>query len=397
LIGTNGSVPQQLRPLFDALIADQNPRSLILWVSRSPNARLLADLASDGEPLSHERLDGLPPSRHELYVRQMLVHTGVLPARDEDIDRVPAWLGQQLASSPAWHANLLRPFVYWHLLRRARRRSGQRRYPATTQKYLRNWITLALNLLAWMDERSLKLDDLTQHHLDSWLMEGRQHRHDIQYFLKWLRNRGLAAELDVSSTSRSAPALLMSETQRWDLLRVCLDDESMPLDVRGAGALVLLFGMTLSRVRNLTDDHLRRRGQHAYLTIGRQPVLLPPRLAQVLDQLPEEQRSRPRLDKAVPATRWLFPGLKPGLPVNGSYLQTKLRRYGIPSHHARGAALAGIASDLPAAVIADLFGLHISTATRWTKLAKRDWVDYLTERANTTLSSSDSELRHEPQ
>ena len=65
----------------------------------------------------------------------MLVHTGVLPARDEDIERIPAWLEQQLASSPAWHANLLRPFVHWHMLRRARRRSGQRRYPASTQKY----------------------------------------------------------------------------------------------------------------------------------------------------------------------------------------------------------------------------------------------------------------------
>ena len=34
LIGANGTVPRQLRPLVDALIADQNPRSLILWVSR---------------------------------------------------------------------------------------------------------------------------------------------------------------------------------------------------------------------------------------------------------------------------------------------------------------------------------------------------------------------------
>lgn len=381
LIGTDETVPRQLRPLFEGLITDQNPRSLILWISRSPNARLLADLAADGEPLTHDRLDGLPPSRYELYVRQMLVHTGVLPVRDEDINRIPAWLEPQLAGRPNWHVNLVRPFVYWHLLRRARRRNVQRRYPASAQKHLRRWITLALNLLAWMGERDLTLEGLTQHHLDDWLIEGRGRRHDIQYFLKWLRNRGLARELDVPSTPRTEPALLMSDTQRWELLRVCLNDESMPLDVRGAGALVLLYGMRLSRVRNLTDDHLTHRGKYAYLTIGRQPVLLPPRLAQILNQLPDGRRSRSRLDKTVPGTSWLFPGLNPGLPVNGSYLQSKLRRHGIPSGHARGAALASLASELPASVIADLFGMHISTATRWTKLASRDWGDYLHARA----------------
>lgn len=392
LIGTEETVPRQLRPLLDGLIADQNPRSLILWISRSPNARLLAELAAEGQPLTHERLDCLPPSRHELYVRQMLVHTGVLPARDEDIDRIPSWLEQQLAGCPAWHGHLLRPFVYWHLLRRARRRNAQRRYPASTQKYLRNWITLALTLLAWLGERDLTLEGLTQHDLDDWLVEGRGHRHDIRYFLRWLNSGGLVRKLNVPSTPRTEPTLLMSDTQRWDLLRVCLNDESMPLDVRGAGALVLLYGMRLSRVRNLTDDHLTLRGRHAYLTIGRQPVLLPPRLALILDQLPDGRSSRPRLDRTTPATSWLFPGLKPGLPVDGSYLQTKLRRHGIPSGHARGAALAGLASELPASVIADLFGMHISTATRWTKLASRDWGDYVAARVDSGPSLPEVEV-----
>jgi hypothetical protein len=37
------------------------------------------------------------------------VHTGVLPDRDDDIERLPAWLEAVLADGPAEHARLVRP------------------------------------------------------------------------------------------------------------------------------------------------------------------------------------------------------------------------------------------------------------------------------------------------
>jgi hypothetical protein len=54
--------------------------------------------------------------------RQLLVTTGVLPERDDDLERLPAWLDQTLAGKPVEHARLFRPFTHWFLLRRARRR-----------------------------------------------------------------------------------------------------------------------------------------------------------------------------------------------------------------------------------------------------------------------------------
>ena len=36
-----------------------------------------------------------------------------------------------------------------------------------------------------------------------------------------------------------------------------------------------------------------------------------------------------------------------------------------------------LAADLPAAILADLLGLHINTAVRWATYARRDWADYL--------------------
>ncbi|TQM78165.1 hypothetical protein FHX81_0419 [Saccharothrix saharensis] len=45
------------------------------------------------------------------------------------------------------------------------------------------------------------------------------------------------------------------------------------------------------------------------------------------------------------------------------------------------AGAAALRADLPAAVLADLLGLHVNTAVRWVTYARRDWTDYLALRA----------------
>ncbi|MCW2875382.1 hypothetical protein [Actinacidiphila oryziradicis] len=48
----------------------------------------------------------------------------------------------------------------------------------------------------------------------------------------------------------------------------------------------------------------------------------------------------------------------------------------------RKAALAALAADLPAAILADLPGMHRNTAVRWVTYARRDWAEYLAVRAS---------------
>jgi hypothetical protein len=43
----------------------------------------------------------------------------------------------------------------------------------------------------------------------------------------------------------------------------------------------------------------------------------------------------------------------------------------------RNGALAALAADLPAAILADLLGMHVHTAVRWVTYARRDWAEYL--------------------
>jgi hypothetical protein len=58
----------------------------------------------------------------------------------------------------------------------------------------------------------------------------------------------------------------------------CLNDTSMSLDLRAAGALVLIYGLTLSRIAYLTRDNITHSDGQAWLRHHGHQLLLPPRL-----------------------------------------------------------------------------------------------------------------------
>lgn len=59
LAGPDGHVPTQLQPLLQTLAGADDARGALCWLKRSPNARLLGELAADGHVVSHELLDEL--------------------------------------------------------------------------------------------------------------------------------------------------------------------------------------------------------------------------------------------------------------------------------------------------------------------------------------------------
>jgi hypothetical protein len=381
----DGTISPQLQPLAEAFAQISRPFTGIKWIATSPAARLLAYLAAEDRPLSHDLLDELPPTRSLHYIRQVMAQAGILPSRDEDLEQVPSWLEHRLAGTPAAHARLVRPFLHWHLLRRARNRASARRYPVSAGPDLRSQITVALELLAWADKQAITLQDLRQDDIDRWLDEqDTQRRNHVREFLNWTAARGLTRKLAVPLIPRQQPADLLGDDERWQLLQQCLTDEALPADVRAAGALILLFGLQAQRIRHLTADHVIQRDDSTYLTAGRHPVLLPPRLAAILIRLAAQPPPQLMIPHDPAAPRWLFPGRIPGQPVHGRSLTTRLNRHGITARPARNGALIALialAADLPAAIMADLLGMHVTTAVRWVKYARRDWAAYLAIRA----------------
>jgi hypothetical protein len=184
---------------------------------------------------------------------------------------------------------------------------------------------------------------------------------------------------------------MLEEQERQECLKRCINDEQLPLDVRVAGALVALYGLTISRIIRLTHDDILAREGNAYLTIDKSPLVLPPRLAENIDQLTKTASSTAAIGRTIRRTPWLLPGRQPGQHVSANFLSRKLVQHGILTRATRNAAVLALVEDLPAAVLADLLGMHVTTAERWAKIASRDWADYITARAQVTPTKKSAE------
>jgi hypothetical protein len=384
LLGSPGcGVPAQLEPLIAALASAPNPQSVLDWVLRRSGARLLADLAARAhrEPVTHDLLDACPQTAALHHLRQLLVHAGILPERTEYLDRIEPWLARLLSTCPPAHAAVIRPFATWHILRRARGRARRQGFTPSAARWARSHILIAAQFLAWLDERGTSLATATQADIDTWLDNATQNRYLVRAFTEWAVARRLATGITVPAIPHTEPAGFPGEDARWQLLRRCLDDASLPRDVRAAGALLLLYGQFTTRLARITAGDITRGADGCHLQIGTTPVLLPPRVAAVvLAQLGAEPA---RANYRLPAdgTRPLFPGRRPGQPAGAETLAGRLRRHGIAPRQSRNAALAGWAAELPAPVLAEILGLNVSTAEAWAQRTRRDWTAYIAERA----------------
>ncbi len=373
--------------LADALTTADNPRGVIRWLNGT-TGQVLADLTATGQLLTHTVLDGLPNSPAVRYLRSLLVHSGALAQRHDYLERVLPWLDRLLAEQPPHHAAILRPYAIWDVLARARRRASRRTPTSATSQHLRQTIQVAAYFLTWLDEHDTALHELTQHHLDQYLAEGASTRYKIRGFVTWLRRRRVVTGVEMPTKPKTTQPVPIGEHQRWQQLRRCLQDQTLPVHVRAAGALLLLYGNPVTHTVALTSQDIQQRGDHHYLALSQHPVLLPPALASLLLQLRDNATPVSTLGRAVTSRAWLFPGRHPGTHRDGAAFTTVLATYGFDVRPSRTAALMALAEQLPAAVLGPLLGLHPHTAVHWTNLVKRDWTEYVAQRAVTSATAA---------
>ena len=376
LAGPDGTISPDLRALHDSLAGCERPSTVLTWLGKGAVTDVLRELGTGQRPLSHEALDELPDGKPLRHLRTILVATGTLPPRDEQLARLETWITRAIAGRPGSdERRLLHQYATWHVVRRLRGRlAGQH---ATYGQFLsaqRN-VRAAIALLDWLADRRLTLENARQGDLDAWLGDARAaHRTDAGNFIRWARRNKLTT-LDFAAVKWGGPSGVIDTETRWEQARWLLHDDSLKPEDRLAGLLVLLYAQRMPAISRLTLSHVQAAGGQVLIRLGREPVVLPEPLDALALHVTAARRGHASLgDDGTSA--WLFPGGQPGQPISAFQLGERLRKLGIRCGQSRSAALFQLATDLPAAVLANMLGIHISVAVQWQRASAGDWMAY---------------------
>ncbi len=170
LTGPDGTIAPAFNGLRDAFVAAHQPRSLIVWLDRSPGAILLGRLATGQIDLDHTTPDRLEQAPALHHLRQLLIAVGALPERDPYVAAVEHAIRRHEAilTAPA-SRRALRAYGMWHELAGLRRRWPAGDTPPAAATAAQDRLRVAAQLLRYLEDRDIPLDGVDQIMLDAWL------------------------------------------------------------------------------------------------------------------------------------------------------------------------------------------------------------------------------------
>ena len=276
----------------------------------------------------------------------------------------------------------MRTYTTWQRLRPLRARSEAGGVDSTSVAYARQELQMIVKFIDWLDSHDHRLANCDQALIDEWLVTGSTARDKIRRFVTWaVAHHHINRPCDVPY-QRTGPAMMMSEDERIELLRRLLDTTvDVNLGYRLAGALVLLYGLPFERIKNLALPDIETDGADTWLCVADEPLLLPPRVAELLDVQIAHRRNMATAANAT--SPWLFPGRLAGQPITTQQLLTRTRRLGIHLRGGRNAALRDLLLTVPVPVLASVLGYDPETLEHHRAHAGTTWVTYASYRSST--------------
>ena len=378
LADDTGTIPTDREALYRALAATERPGTLSAWLDRSSAPQMLRELA--GRAITHQTLDELPTGKTVEHLRSVLIAAGILPNRDEHMMRLEQWVDATIAErADPDEQHLLRRYALWHMLRRLRQRT--RGADTTHNQYVlvRQHLRAAIGFLDWLAAQGLSLADARQGNLDEWTVsDNATLRRETRHFLRWAKKQKL--------TTLDAPAV------RWDGPCRCHrhrgplgpDSAAAPRRQRSNPKTASPACSCCSTPNGRPRSAASPSTTSTPVTSGSLSVSAtsPSCCPNPLPRLPSTVVANRRGKAAVgdPGTSpWLFPGGQPGRPISPYALTERLRQLGLQPARDRSTALFQLATDLPAAILARMLGIHITVAVAWQRASAGDWTDYAAE------------------
>jgi hypothetical protein len=371
--GGTGEVRAELQALHENLVTAQRPDTVMSWLNKNKASAVLRELGAGERALTHAALDELPVSKPIEHLRAILVATSTLPPRDEHLARLERWIAITITGHR--EQPVLHRYAVWHLLRRLRGRNNGRHATHAQAVVVQQHVRAAIALLGWLSARQLTLGTARQGDLERWLTSDQATgRREAGNFVRWARHQKLTG-LDLAAVRWDGPTGLIDTEARWQQARRFLHDDTLKPEDRVAGLLVLLYAQRAATLSRLTLEHVQTCEQQVRIRLGREPVLLPEPLAALILVLVATRQGHAALgDQGT--SPWLFPGGQPGRPISADRLAGRLRQLGLRPSQARSTALFQLATELPAALLARMLGIHISVAVAWQRASSGDWTNY---------------------
>ncbi|MFI7337013.1 site-specific integrase [Streptomyces sp. NPDC050085] len=374
LLGGGADVPVELVPFRRALVAVERPDHAMAWMSKPKVHALLTALGKDPRPVTHALLDELTPGKTLDYLRDLLMATGSLPARDQRLANLERWISEKLAGrEDLEERRILHGYAVWHHLRRLRQRVRGHQLTVDQDHNVRTHVNAAVQLLDILQDRGVLLSACTQNEVDDFLAHHATYPSRTAHFVRWAVAHRHAHNLTAPATRWVGPTGPHDEDRRWEVARRLLHGDDAPTADRVAGLLLLLYAQHVNTIRHLTVDHVRHDGGQWKIMLGDRPIMLPAPLDVLMEELITSRRGHSLVD--APGG-WLFPGRVPGRPLSRDQLVLRLRALGVIPRQDRATALFTLASQVPAAILARMLGIHRAVAVQWQQASGGDWAAY---------------------
>ncbi|BCW42740.1 hypothetical protein StoSoilB3_42750 (plasmid) [Arthrobacter sp. StoSoilB3] len=370
----NGIPNTQLLPLEKYLLRDgENSQAVLTWLRRSPMARVAKAMATGQTPISLHAIASLPLSRATGYFAALLMEAGVVPTENFDRIRLEVWEKDffETISQPEVRSVLQR-YAAWYVNPRFSNQAHLSRTDESLRfRQSKAHLTAVAEWLLYLDTANMDLGNVPHRIFDDYVATHGLRGDTLTSFVRWARTQGLT-RLRSDYRPRSSPgSTAVPDKERWDWVKMLLDGEDTQTASRVGGLLVLVYGISATRVVSIRRRDVTIAGNTTRISLGKDPIELPDAIGSLVRRLVAATEISATSDSI-----WLMPGRRPGRHLTTTAMSAPLRRQGINLRAGRSAALINLARDVPPSVLSDLLGISITTATRWSTLSSRDWIDY---------------------
>lgn len=119
------------------------------------------------------------------FIRELLMHHGVLPRLDKQLLLFERWLAEHLTDvEPPKHAQQVHCFAAWNELRRLRRKADDGPRSTTTNEFCQR-INCAADFMVWLADHDISLEHCAQAAAGAWHAEHCATRRPALAVLRW--------------------------------------------------------------------------------------------------------------------------------------------------------------------------------------------------------------------